>query len=215
MDDRIWKMLSKGRTLALFGLASLLFGSALIPFIDSHAAAGIILGLWAIGLVVFAIAKFKVENPAPQSDAKAVRPRPAEIAAFEEAKDPVAWLRQCDARNLFPNEIEVLERTYRSVEAREPLFEKCGADTPFSKAFGLIKTQVRSDVKSCGQFMASYYPSSGADKSYLYDLMKNSRQLVGKLDKLVEAAIDTESAVDDVDTRYVDDFLESLQSLAR
>lgn len=113
----------------------------------------------------------------------------------------------------FKEQLHSMANAYDEVLDRQDFFASEDYQGPVSEAYSLIKRQVESNVTSAIDIAMQHPKGKPAKSDYIDELADYTKQLVGKLEQLVEQAIRLRSMRDDVDTSFVTDYIQSMDAV--
>lgn len=113
----------------------------------------------------------------------------------------------------FKEQLHSMANAYDEVLDRQDFFASEDYQGPVAEAYSLIKRQVESNVTSAIDIAMQHPKGKPAKSDYIDELADYTKQLVGKLEQLVEQAIRLRSMRDDVDTSFVADYIQSMDAV--
>lgn len=131
------------------------------------------------------------------------------------SEDLISKLKSSDKDYEFDDIITILVDSYYSVEGRKDLFSTLENNLRIQETYNLISNQVSNNIKAVTVFIENYDYRSRPSKEYCIALVAETRDLVNKLNQLVELVISINNSVEDVDISSVDDILSSLRSVLK
>ena len=126
--------------------------------------------------------------------------------------DYVQQLEKYTRYSFFKADIEMIIRSYKSIEKREEYVAGLDNDS-IVDIYNQVKAQVINNINSAYAFCQSYDYVIKGSTEYLHELARECQELVAKLNILFEELIDVETSVFDVDTRKIDDLIEALRTI--
>ena len=124
----------------------------------------------------------------------------------------VEQLEKYDRYQFFRDDINTIIRSYKSNESRENYIAEVDNDS-IVDIYNQVKAQVVNNINSANAFCMTYDYVTKGSTAYLHELAAECNELVTKLNVLFEELIDVETSVFDVDTRKIDDLIESLRAI--
>ena len=131
------------------------------------------------------------------------------------SRDIIAEMRRADKRHLFDTQIMVFNDANKSVQLKKELFKQYEDMGKISQAYEMIAIQVYNNTESALNFIKNYDYISNASRNYLLNLTNETRELIHKLNDLGDMLLQIEDDSHDVDISYVDEMLDSFESLSK
>lgn len=129
---------------------------------------------------------------------------------FREPRDFKYELAKACRDSAFKEQLNAIADAYDEVLCKEEFFSAEEFQGSVFEAYSLIRQQIESNTISALDIDALHPKGKPANSGYMDELKAYSEELVGKLGELVEQAIRLQSIKDDVDTSFVDDYIQAL-----
>ena len=113
---------------------------------------------------------------------------------------------------IFKKQIDLINMQYDSIKSREEFFNTKTSESMMG-IYNQILEQMQSNINSANAYIESYDYITHPEPTYLNNICYEGNTLVNKFNILVEKIIDLDTNLTELDMKYVDDVVSSLEEM--